>query len=123
MKEKNAQKNSFNDTTLSEEEAANLAKELKAKLKKGAITEADQLLINKIIAGLSDKRGLLRRTFSASLGIIGNKTLPELQKVLLQSQNVTARRAAAKTLKLVGNPSALPSLQQAFQQDLLIEQE
>ncbi len=117
MKEKNAQKNSFYDTNLSEEEAANLAEELKAKLNKGDIATADQSLINKIIAGLSDKRGLLRRTFSESLGIIGNKTLPALQKVLLQSQNVTARRAAAKTLKLVGNPSALPSLKKAFQKD------
>ena len=105
------------DTALSAEEAADLAAELKQQLKGGGKPEADINLIKKLITGLGDKRGLLRRTFAESLGLIGTDALPELRKALLNSESVTVRRAAAKTLKLVGDPSALPDLLYALLND------
>ncbi len=105
------------DKALSSEEAANLAAELKEKLKEGQKPEADILSIKKLISGLGDKRGLLRRTFSESLGIIGKAALPELREALINSQSVTTRRAAAKTLKLIGDPAALPDLLHALLND------
>ena len=105
------------DTALSTEEAADLAAELKTQLKGGQKPEGDINLIKKLITGLGDKRGLLRRTFAESLGLIGTDALPELRKALLNSKSVTVRRAAAKTLKLVGDPSALPDLLYALLTD------
>ena len=105
------------DTALSTEEAADLAAELKTQLKGGKKPEGDINLIKKLITGLGDKRGLLRRTFAESLGLIGPDALPELRKALLNSKSVTVRRAAAKTLKLVGDPSALPDLLYALLTD------
>ena len=105
------------DTALSAEEAADLAAELKTQLKGGKKPEGDINLIKKLITGLGDKRGLLRRTFAESLGLIGTDALPELRKALLKSESVTVRRAAAKTLKLVGDPSALPDLLYALLND------
>ncbi len=104
-------------TALSTEEAADLAAELKTQLKGGKKPEGDINLIKKLITGLGDKRGLLRRTFAESLGVIGTDALPELRKALLSSKSVTVRRAAAKTLKLVGDPSALPDLLYALLTD------
>ncbi len=105
------------ELSLTKEEASTLAKELQAKLQRGIKPEDSKEQITKLIAGLSDQRGLLRRTFSETLGIIGKKALPELRYALLNSKDVTVRRAAAKTLKLVGAPEALPDLLKALLRD------
>ncbi len=102
---------------LTPEEASILAEELKKRLIAGKQPKDDIYQIKKIIAGLGDSRGLLRRTFSENLGIIGKKALPELKNALLKSENVTVRRAAAKTLKLVGDRKALPHLFKALISD------
>jgi len=102
---------------LSEGEASALAKELKLELQTGKIPAANQKRINLIVAGLGDRRGLIRRTFAESLGVIGNSAVPALQKALLDHSNVTVRRAAAKTLKLIGDPNALPALLEALIND------
>ncbi len=117
MKEKSHSIKFNENATLSEEEASNLAQELKNKWQKGNSLIINKSLITKIVAGLSDNRGKLRRTFSESLGLIGEEAIPFLRIVLLKSKNVTARRAAAKTLRIIGDPSALPDLLQALVND------
>ncbi len=102
---------------LSPQDAYELANVLKEEIRSGEISNADSVRIQKIVAGLSDSRGLIRRTFSESLGLIGNKAVPALRETLLKHSNVIARRAAAKTLKLVGEPSALPDLLSALLND------
>lgn len=102
---------------LSAEESAELAKELETQLRTGAIQKPDKSKIDRMIAGLGDSRGLLRRTFAEALGHAGKASLPGLSHALLFSQNVTVRRAAAKALKLVGDPSALPCLLKALIND------
>jgi len=102
---------------LPEDDASKLSNELKEKLLMGTISEADQDLIELIIAGLGDKRGSIRRTFTEILGAIGHPAVPALRNALLHHSNVTVRRSAAKALKLVGDPSALPDLLKALIND------
>ena len=73
--------------------------------------------IQPLIEGLCDNNGLVRRSYSEALGNIGKPALPGLIKALLHSKNVVQRRAAAKTLKLVGDSSALPHLIKALTND------
>ena len=86
-------------------------------LRNGEIPSADSENIEKMVAGLGDSRGLLRRTFAKGLGEVGSATLPALRNALLKNPSVTVRRAAAKTLKLVGDSKALPDLLEAFMND------
>jgi len=74
--------------------------------------------IKLLIKGLKDENGLVRRSHSEALAQIGTPALPELINALLNSNNVIQRRAAAKTLKLVGDPAALPHLIKALTTDL-----
>ena len=99
---------------LSEAEASALASHLKEKLKSGVSIESDPASISKMVAGLGDPRGLLRRSFSESLGSIGKVATPALCKAMLASDQVTIRRAAAKTLTLIGDTASLPDLLSAF---------
>ncbi len=79
--------------------------------------KSNQEYIKSLIKGLSDKNGLVRRNYAEELGNIGKAALPELINVLLNSKNVIQRRAAAKTLKLVKDPTALPHLIQSLTHD------
>ena len=53
---------------LSEEEASELVKELTHQLHAGDLPKADAEQIQKMVAGLGDKRGLMRLKFAESLG-------------------------------------------------------
>ena len=103
--------------SLSEEEAALLASELKQQLRSGDRPAGDQDLIEKMVAGLGDPRGLMRLTFAESLGAVGPAAVPALCQALRTHANVTVRRAAAKTLTLIGDPVALPDLLAALLND------
>ncbi len=105
------------ESLLTQEEASDLANELKAELWGNGLVKVDSSRIDQMIAGLGDRRGLIRRTFTESLGKVGSKATPALRKALLTHSNVTVRRAAAKALKLVGDPSALPDLLHALIND------
>ena len=80
-------------------------------------TKSSQNDINLMIKGLSDENGLIRRSHAEALAQVGTTALPELINVLLHSENVIQRRAAAKTLKLVEDPTALPHLIKALTND------
>jgi len=109
--------NVITDFHLSDDEASQLADELKKQLLNGERIDTSEKNIQRIIAGLGDKRGLLRRTFSEYLGLIGESAIPALRIALLRSSNVITRRAAAKTFRLIGNPKALPDLLNALTND------
>ncbi len=79
--------------------------------------ESSQSDIKLLIKGLSDKNGLVRRSHAEALAQIGKPALPQLIQALLNSPNVIQRRAAAKTLKLVEDPTALPYLIKALTND------
>ena len=55
---------------LSEEEAEQLAEELKQQLRQGERLAGDTQAIERMVAGLGDRRGLLRLTAAESLGAL-----------------------------------------------------
>ncbi len=117
MNQKFLEKYKSDGQKLSETEAERLASELKKKLRKGDKPKNDIETIKAMMGGLADKRGLVRKTFSEGLSEIGETSLPYLITALLTNKNVIVRRAAAKTLKLIGDPSALPHLLEALIND------
>ena len=70
-----------------------------------------------MVAGLGDRRGMLRLTFAESLGTVGSAAVPALCQAMLEHANVTVRRAAAKTLTLISDKKALPFLLKALLND------
>ena len=102
---------------LNEAEANQLAEELKNQLRSGKVPNTNSSSIEKMVAGLGDKRGLMRLTFAESLGVVGKAAVPALCKALEEHENVTVRRAAAKTLTLIADPQALPTLLNALLND------
>ena len=96
-----------------EEKPVNQSGERNLRSKKKSIHDNIKLLIK----GLKDKDGLVRRSHSEALAHAGKDALPGLINVLLNSKNVIQRRAAAKTLKLLGDPLALPHLIKALTDD------
>lgn len=104
-------------TVLSEDEALDLATHLKEQLLKGKTIASDPDSISRMVAGLGDRRGLLRLRFADSLGAVGSKAVPALCHAMLQSNQVTVRRAAAKTLTLIADPDSLPDLVEALLND------
>ena len=103
--------------TLSEDEAEQLAEELKQQLRQGRRLAGDTQAIERMVAGLGDKRGLLRLTFAESLGTVGSAAVPALCQAMCDHDNVTVRRAAAKTLTLISDKQALPHLLKALLND------
>ena len=102
---------------LTEQEAYELAEELKFKLAEQTIPSSDQESIKKMVAGLGDPRGALRLTFAQSLGSVGTAAIPILCDSLKNNPNVLIRRASAKTLNIIGSKVALPNLIEAFRTD------
>ncbi len=102
---------------LNKNEALELANKLKNQSPNQATLDQTDENINLLVAGLADERGLIRRTFSEALGAIGKPALPALLRALNDDSSVIRRRAAAKTLKLVGDPSALQGLLKALAND------
>jgi bilin biosynthesis protein len=78
---------------------------------------ADQDVLQRLVEGLGDPRGLVRLRFAETLGEIGEPATPILQEALLNHANVVVRRAAAKTLTLIGDPTAVPTLLHSFLND------
>ena len=102
---------------LSVEEANILAAELRSQLRQGLVPSSDSPAIERMVAGLGDTRGLMRLTFAESLGAVGAAAVPTLCRALRSHDNVTVRRAAAKTLTLIGDPAALPVLLESLLSD------
>jgi bilin biosynthesis protein len=70
-----------------------------------------------IVVGLGDTRGVVRLRAAQILGEIGEPATDLLVTALLHNDNVTIRRAAAKTLALIEDPASVPPLLQAFLTD------
>lgn len=102
---------------LNEDEATQLAEELKLQIRNGEIPADDSDNIERMVAGLGDPRGLMRLTFAESLGVVGKAAVPSLCRALSEHESVTVRRAAAKTLTLIEDPRALPVLLKALLND------
>jgi bilin biosynthesis protein len=80
--------------------------------------DADTAVLQRIIEeGLGDTRGVIRLRAAETLGEIGEPATPQLIDALLNNANVTIRRAAAKSIALIEDPTAVPALLHAFLHD------
>ncbi|HEY9627022.1 MAG TPA: HEAT repeat domain-containing protein [Coleofasciculaceae cyanobacterium] len=82
-----------------------------------AFDSSDPQVLKQLVEGLGDTRGLVRLRFAETLGDIGEPATPFLIEALAHHDNVVVRRAAAKTLTLIADPSAVPHLLHAFLND------
>lgn len=73
-------------------------------------TETDATTLQQMIESLGDKRGITRLNFAEAIGAIGTPATPHLTQALTNHTNPVVRRAAAKTLTLIADPSAVPTL-------------
>ncbi|MEB3178243.1 MAG: HEAT repeat domain-containing protein [Nostocaceae cyanobacterium] len=77
----------------------------------------NQQLMQQLVEGLGDPRGLVRLRFAETLGEIGESATPFLIDALANHQNVVVRRAAAKTLTIIADPTSVPALLHSFLND------
>ena len=83
----------------------------------GTFDDSDSQILEQLVEGLGDPRGLVRLRFAETLGEIGEAATPFLMKSLADHDNVVVRRAAAKTLTIIGDPIAVPTLLNSFLND------
>jgi bilin biosynthesis protein len=74
-------------------------------------------VLTRLVEGLGDPRGLVRLRFAETLGDIGEPATPFLVAALATAADAVLRRAAAKTLTLIADPSAVQALLTAFLHD------
>lgn len=79
--------------------------------------EATSTLLQQLVEGLGDPRGLMRLRFAETLGEIGEPATPFLLEALANHGDVVVRRAAAKTLTILADPTAVPTLLHSFLHD------
>jgi bilin biosynthesis protein len=78
----------------------------------------DQVLLKRMVdEGLGDTRGVVRLRFASTLGEIGEAATDVLIDALAHHPNEVVRRAAGKTLTLIGDDRAVPTLLHAFLHD------
>ncbi|MGB8698987.1 MAG: HEAT repeat domain-containing protein [Thermosynechococcaceae cyanobacterium] len=77
----------------------------------------DQALLQRLVDCLGDLRGLVRLRCAETLGEIGEPATPFLIKALAHHENAVVRRAAAKTLTLIADPTSIPTLVHALFND------
>lgn len=70
----------------------------------------DQITMKRLVEGFADTRGMVRLRLAETLGQIGEPATPFLLDALANHQNPVVRRAAAKTITLIADPVAIPTL-------------
>ncbi|PZO43390.1 MAG: glycosyl transferase family 2 [Pseudanabaena frigida] len=83
----------------------------------GTFDHNDRQLMIKLVEGLGDPRGLVRLRFAETLGEIGEPATTFLMEALSNDRDVVVRRAAAKTLTIIADPKAVPTLIDSFLND------
>ncbi|NER28681.1 MAG: HEAT repeat domain-containing protein, partial [Symploca sp. SIO1C4] len=77
----------------------------------------DQQLLERMVESLGDTRGMVRLSIAETLGQIGEPATPFLTQKLANHPNPVVRRACAKTLTLIADPTAVPVLLNSFLND------
>ncbi|MEA5465399.1 HEAT repeat domain-containing protein [Leptothoe sp. PORK10 BA2] len=77
----------------------------------------DGELLTELVEGFADKRGMVRLRIAETLGQIGEPATPFLTQALSSHADPVVRRACAKTLTLIGDPTAIPVLLHAVLND------
>ncbi|BAQ64995.1 HEAT repeat domain-containing protein [Geminocystis sp. NIES-3709] len=102
---------------LSETETDELLQKVEEKLFTHSFDFEDHDTIARMVESMGDKRGMTRLKFAERLGIIGKPAVPFLLEALANHPNPVVRRASAKTLTLIADPTAVPYLVYALLHD------
>jgi bilin biosynthesis protein len=95
---------------LSQAETDALLEKVEEQLFNKTFSPDDPDTIARMVESMGDSRGMTRLKFAERLGIIGKPAVPFLLEALAHHPNPVVRRASAKTLTLIADPSAIPNL-------------
>ncbi len=110
-------KSEANPVLLSHEETDALMRSITEQISLDTFDRNNHAVIKQMVECLGDSRGIVRLRFAETLGEIGESATPVLIEALLHHSNPVVRRAAGKTLTLIGDPTAVPSLVYALLND------
>ncbi|MGD1908045.1 MAG: HEAT repeat domain-containing protein [Leptolyngbyaceae cyanobacterium] len=77
----------------------------------------DQGTLRQLVAGFADTRGMVRLRIAETLGEMGEAVTPVVLEGLREHPNPVVRRACAKTMTIIADPEAVPTLVEAFLHD------
>ncbi len=97
-------------TLLSHAEADALIAEVQTQQNTGTFDTTNTQLIEQLVEGFNDTRGMKRLAFAEILGKVGEPATPALVAGLAHHENPTVRRACAKTITLIADPTTIPTL-------------
>ncbi len=97
-------------TLLSQPETDALLKRVQIQLAEGSFDRTDKQLIEQMVESFGDLRGLTRLGFAEALGKVGKPAAPALISGLANHPNPVVRRACAKTITLIADRTAIPTL-------------
>ncbi len=102
---------------LSHDETDALMRSITERISLDTFDRDDAATLKQMVECLGDTRGMVRLRFAETLGEIGESATPYIIAALLHHPNPVVRRAAGKTLTLIGDPVAVPSLVHALLHD------
>jgi bilin biosynthesis protein len=102
---------------LSHAETDTLLEQVNQQIARGTLDTSDEQLLKQMVECMGDTRGMVRLGFAEALGEIGKPARPFLEEALLHHPNPVVRRASGKTLTLIADPQAVPTLIQALLND------
>jgi bilin biosynthesis protein len=101
----------------SQDQTDTLLEAVKEQMDLDTFNPNDQALLKRMVECLGDSRGLVRMRVAETLGQIGELATPVLLEALVDHPNVVVRRASAKTLTIIADPKAVPTLVYSFLND------
>ena len=105
------------DDTLRQEATDALVRRVNEQIDVLSFDESDGDTLRQLVESFSDRRGLMRLRIAETLGQIGEAATPVLVEALANHPNEVVRRACAKTLTLIADPTAVPVLVNSFLND------
>jgi bilin biosynthesis protein len=102
---------------LSHDETDALMRSITEQISLDTFDRDNHTIIKQMVECMGDSRGMVRLRFAETLGEIGESATPFIIEALLHHPNPVVRRAAGKTLTLIGDPTAVPSLVHALLND------
>lgn len=103
--------------TLSQLETDRLLERVNQEVATSSFDTNDSQTLKQMVECFSDSRGMVRLGFAEALGKIGKPAVPFLLDALANHDNVVVRRAAAKTLIIIADPTTVPNLIHALLND------
>jgi bilin biosynthesis protein len=95
---------------LSQTETDALLEAVSEQLNLNTFNPNDQQILKRMVESLGDSRGMVRLSFAEALGKVGKPVTPLLLEAVTNHPNPVVRRASAKTLTLIADPEAVPTL-------------